>query len=393
MMTTTVTSARAHCIQPSVTLELAARAKALMAAGEPVINLSAGEPDMPTPAPIVEAAHRALDAGGHFTYTATPGVLPLRKALAQTYTERLGLPLTPQHFVVSNGAKQALYNALATATDPGQRIGVLRPYWVTYVEQARALGTEPVVIDCPASTGFRPDLHALHTELRRGLRVLIVNSPGNPTGAVYGRDDWSALLELVAETDTLLVSDEIYEDIVFAPLAHVSPLHVRPDLAERTCVVSGFSKAFAMTGWRVGFSIAPPAWSAAMDALQGHVTSNINAIAQQAALAALGRRDVIAPMLDVFRGRRDLVMQRMARIPFLRAREPEGTFYLYADVTDLLGSFAPDVDAIAARLLEEYKVVLVPGSAFGDDRHVRLSFAASEADLNAAFDRLETAFA
>jgi hypothetical protein len=177
-MTTTVTSARAHCIQPSVTLELAARAKALMAAGEPVINLSAGEPDMPTPAPIVEAAHRALDAGGHFTYTATPGVLPLRKALAQTYTERLGLPLTPQHFVVSNGAKQALYNALATATDPGQRIGVLRPYWVTYVEQARALGTEPVVIDCPAATGFRPDLDALQTELRRGLRVLIVNSPG-----------------------------------------------------------------------------------------------------------------------------------------------------------------------------------------------------------------------
>jgi aspartate aminotransferase len=130
-----------------------------------------------------------------------------------------------------------------------------------------------------------------------------------------------------------------------------------------------------------------------MDALQGHVTSNINAIAQQAALAALGRRDVIAPMVDVFRGRRDLVMQRMARIPALRAREPEGTFYLYADVTDLVGSFAPDVDAIAARLLEEYKVVLVPGSAFGDDRHVRLSFAASEADLNAAFDRLETAFA
>ena len=385
-----LTSDRAHCIQASVTLELAARAKALAAAGEPVINLSAGEPDMPTPAPIVEAAHRALDEG-HFGYTATPGVLPLRKALARTYTERLGLEFSPAQFVVSNGAKQALYNALATCTDPGQRVGVLCPYWVTYVEQARALGATPVVIECPASEGFRPDLDALRDELKRGLRVLIVNSPGNPTGAVYSREDWAAILDAVSATDTLLISDEIYEDIVFAPHVHVSPLHVRPDLAARTCVVSGFSKGFAMTGWRVGFSIAPAPWSAAMDALQGHVTSNINAVAQQAALAALGRRDVIGPMVEVFRRRRDLVMERLARIPALTAHRPEGTFYLYADASTLLGSFAPDIDALAGRLLEEHKVVIVPGSAFGDGRYIRLSFAASEADLTAAFDRLEVA--
>ena len=384
-----LTSGRAAAIRPSATLELSARAKALAVAGEPVINLSAGEPDLPTPAPIVEAAHRALEEG-HFSYTATPGVPPLREAIARTYCERLGLELTADQVVVSNGAKQALFNALATCTDPGDRIGVLRPYWVTYVEQARALGCEPVVIGCPSESGFRCDLDDLRRALEEGLRVLVVNSPGNPTGASWSREDWASLLDLVSSYETLLVSDEIYEDIVYAPHRHVSPLHVRPELAGRTCVVSGFSKAFAMTGWRVGFSIAPRDWAASMSALQGHTTSNVNAVAQQAALAALSRRDVIAPMVDVFRRRRDRVVERLASIPGLVARVPEGTFYLYLDARGLLGrdAYAEDVDAVAKRLLEEHKVVLVPGTAFGDGDHLRLSFAASDAHLDEAFDRL-----
>ena len=387
-------SRRAGAIRPSATLELSARAKALAAAGEPVINLSAGEPDLPTPAPVVEAAHRALDDGRHFGYTAAAGVPPLRASLAEIYAGRLGVGLAAENVVVTNGAKQALFNALSTCTDPGDRVGILAPYWVTYVEQTRALGCEPVIVDCPASGGFRPDLDALDAALGDGLRVLILNSPGNPTGAAYAREDFEAILDRVAATDTLLVSDEIYEDIVFVDRGHVSPLHVRPDLAERTCVVSGFSKAFAMTGWRIGYSLAPADWTKAMGALQGHTTSNINAIAQQAALEACRRHDLVAPMVEVFRGRRDRVVEHLESLPGVTAHTPEATFYLFMDVVERLGpgGYAPDVDAFCQRLLDEQQVVLVPGSAFGNPTHARLSFAASESDLDAAFDRLRTAF-
>jgi len=385
-------SRRAGAIRPSATLELSARAKALAAAGEPVINLSAGEPDLPTPAPIVEAAHRALDEG-HFSYTAAPGVPALRGALAELYRGRLGVDLAAENVIVSNGAKQALFNALSTCTDPGDRVGILAPYWVTYVEQARGLGCEPVLIDCPATGGFRPDLEALDAALHEGLRVLILNSPGNPTGAAYAREDFEAILDRVARTSTLLISDEIYEDIVF-DREHVSPLHVRPDFAGRTCVVSGFSKTFAMTGWRVGYSIAPADWSKAMSALQGHVTSNVNAVAQQACLVACERRDLIPAMIDVFRARRDRVMHQLETLPGVAARAPEATFYQFLDLSEHLGTdrYAPDVDALCGRLLDEHQVVLVPGTAFGIATHARLSFAASESDLDAAFDRMRIAF-
>ena len=304
------------------------------------------------------------------------------------------MEFAPEQVVVTNGAKQALFNALSTCTDPGDRVGVLAPYWVTYAEVARALGCEPVMIECPASLRFRPDPDALEAALHEGLRVLIVNSPGNPTGAAYRSEDFASILAAVAETDTLLISDEIYEEIVFVDGGHVSPLHVRPDLVDRICVITGFSKAFAMTGWRVGFSLAPLDWSKAMGALQGHVTSNVNAVAQQAALTALTRRDLVAPMVEVFHRRRDRVTEQIAGTPGLSAMEPEGTFYSFMDVSALLGDtgYAADVDALCARLLDEHKVVVVPGTAFGNDHHARLSFAASDADLDGAFERLRVAF-
>lgn len=383
------TSARGRVIQPSVTLELSAKAKAMAAAGEPVLNLSAGEPDLPTPAPIVEAAHRALDEG-HFGYTAAAGVPALREAIAVDRSKRCGVEFSGANVVVSNGAKQALFNALSTATDPGDRVGIPVPYWVTYAEQARALGCEPVFIDCPAESGFAMDLDSLDRALAGGLRVLLLNSPSNPTGATWNREQMGEVLARVAATDTLIISDEIYEDIVFAERGHVAPLALRPDLAGRTCVVSGLSKAFAMTGWRVGYSVAPAEWTRAINALQGHSTSNICAIAQQAALAAVGRDDLVKPMVEVFRTRRDRCIQKLASIGRLRAQSPEATFYLYLDASDVLSAEGlPDsVDALANWLLEDYKIVLVPGSAFGDPRHLRLSFACSEAVLDEAFARL-----
>jgi len=387
---TTPLSDRARAIAPSATLELAARAKALQAEGQPVLNLTAGEPDFPTHPVIVEAAHRALDDGGHFKYTPTPGVPPLRAAVAERYRERLGIPVEPAMVDVTNGAKQALYNALATATDPGDRVGILAPYWVTYVEQVRALGAEPVLIPCPAAAGFRPDPTALADALAQGLRVLMVNSPCNPTGAAFGRAEWEGILQLLEPHPTLLLSDEIYEEVVFAPEGHVSPLHVRPDLASRICVISGLSKAYSMTGWRIGYAIAPPDWTKAMAALQGHVTSNINAITQQAGLAALDHPEIPVEMCRQFRIRRDLMMSGLEEIAGVSARVPEGTFYLYLDVREQLGS--GDVAALAARLLDEHLVAVVPGSAFGDPGHLRLSFAASEATLREALVRLGQAF-
>jgi aspartate aminotransferase len=386
------TSARGRVIQPSVTLELSAKAKAMAATGEPVLNLSAGQPDMPTPAPIVEAAHRALDEG-HFGYTAAAGTPALREAIAADRTSRCGVPFEAANVVVSNGAKQALYNAIATATDPGDRIGIPRPYWVTYAEQAQALGCDPVFIDCPADRGFTMDLDALDTALAGGLRLLLLNSPSNPTGAAWDEEQMGAVLSRVAATDTLLVSDEIYEDIVFVERGHVAPLALRPDLADRSCVISGFSKAFAMTGWRVGYSIAPLAWTGAINALQGHSTSNISAISQQAALAAVGRDDLVRPMVEIFRRRRDRCMAHLEKLPCLSARLPEATFYLYLDVSEVLATEGlPDtVDALAGWLLNEHKVVLVPGSAFGDSRHLRMSFAAADDVLDEAFHRLGVA--
>ena len=200
------TSKRGRIIQPSVTLELSAKAKAMAAAGQPVLNLSAGEPDLPTPAPIVEAAHRALDEG-HFGYTPAPGVPALRKAVADDRTRRCGVEFSGANVIVTNGAKQALFNAISTATDPGDRIGIPVPYWVTYAEQARALGCETEFIDCPAETGFEMDLDALDAALAKGLRLLILNSPSNPTGVSWSREHLTAVLERVAATDTLLITD------------------------------------------------------------------------------------------------------------------------------------------------------------------------------------------
>ena len=386
------TSARGRVIKPSVTLELSAKAKAMAAAGESVLNLSVGEPDLPTPAPIVAAAHRALDEG-HFGYTPAAGILELREAIATDRTRRCGVDFGAANVVVSNGAKQALYNAMATATDPGDRIGIPRPYWVTYAEQVAALGCEAVFIDCPAEQGFAMDLDALDAALAGGLRLLLLNSPSNPTGVAWDEEQMGAVLSRVAATDTLLISDEIYEDIVFAERGHVAPLALRPDLADRTCVISGLSKAFAMTGWRVGYSIAPLEWTRVINALQGHSTSNICAISQQAALAAVGHDELVRPMVEIFRQRRDRCMALLENLPCLSAQTPEATFYLYLDATRVLATEGlPDtVDALADWLLDEHKLVLVPGSAFGDPRHLRMSFAAADDVLDQAFERLAQA--
>jgi aspartate aminotransferase len=382
-------SRRAASIQPSVTFALSTRAKELKAQGRPVLDLTLGEPDLDTPAPVVEAAHRALEQR-HFHYTPTAGVSALREAVARVYAPRLGVDVEPSWCMATQGAKQALFNALATAADPGDEIVLLAPYWVSYVEQCHALGLKPVIVPCPASSGYRPDLEALERALRTARGVLL-NFPCNPTGAALDRAEMEALCAIIASGGAWIVSDEIYEDIVYRPEGHVSPLHVAPELSARTCVVTGLSKGFAMTGWRIGFSIAPPAWTAAMARLQGHATSHIASVCQQAALAALERRDLIAPLREVFTARRERVLERAAALPGVRVHPPEGTFYLFLEVGEVLGGAADSDTELARRLLEEQYLGLVPGSAFGAPGHLRLSFAAADAVLDEALDRLQTA--
>jgi len=287
--------------------------------------------------------------------------------------------------MATQGAKQALFNALATAADPGDRVILLAPYWVSYVEQCHALGLEPVVVPCPPETGYRPDLEALEKALPTA-RVVLLNFPCNPTGAALDRAEMEAVCRRIEASGALLISDEIYEDIVYREEGHVSPLHVAPELADRTCVVTGLSKGFAMTGWRVGFSIAPPAWTSAMARLQGHATSHIAALCQQAAVAALQHRELVAPLREVFAARRERVLARAQDLPGVRVHPPEGTFYLFLDVARILDGLT-DTE-LAARLLEEQNLGLVPGTAFGAPGHLRLSFAASEKVLDESFDRL-----
>jgi len=222
----------------------------------------------------------------------------------------------------------------------------------------------------------------------------VLNSPCNPTGAAYDRAEMSAIVDAIADSGAVVISDEIYEDIVYTEAGHVSPLHVQPDLFERCCVVTGLSKGFAMTGWRAGIAIAPTWWLNGMSRLQGHVTSNINAVTQQAAIEAFAHRELIRPLVEVFRKRRDLVLPWLNKIPEVTALPPEGTFYLYMDVSSYLGRTAEtaDTDSISKWLLEEHLIALVPGTAFGDPGRLRLSFAASESVLEEAFDRMASAF-
>jgi aspartate aminotransferase len=387
-------SRRAVAVRPSVTFTLSTLAKKLKAEGKPILDLSLGEPDMNTPEPVVQAARRALDEA-HFHYTPTAGVPALLTAIAEVYRERLKFEIEPSMTMATQGAKQALFNALATVTDPGDTIAVLQPYWVSYVEQAHALGLSVELVPCPAENAFRPDFEVLRRVLAQGVKLLLINSPCNPTGAAFGAATMRTLTQLVEESGVLLVSDEIYEDIVYGETGHVSPLHLAPQLFERSCVVTGLSKGFAMTGWRVGFSIAPRWWTAAMTRLQGHTTSHIAALTQQAAITALRRRDLIAPLLATFMQRRALVLDLLSELPEVTAHEPEGAFYLFLDLSNYLGHGGPAQDTLSLSqwLLEEHNLVLVPGDAFGQPGYLRLSFAASETVLRESFERLAFALA
>ena len=385
-------AARATALKPSATIAAAQKARELRARGIHVYDFSLGEPDFPTPQHICEAAAEAM-RGGKTHYTPSSGIPELRAAVAERYRSR-GVRYEPNEIVISNGAKHALHNVLTVLCESGDQVLIPAPYWVSYRALVELTGAEAVIIATDEATGFKLTPVQLRSALNDRVKVLMLNSPCNPTGAVYTPEELLSLAEVLRDTDVVILSDEIYEDLVYGaeyapPLASLSSA-----LRERTVTVSGVSKSFAMTGWRIGWSAAPRPIAAAIEKLQSQQTSNPCSISQYAALAALqGDPACVHQMKNQFARRRELVAARLAEIPGLRALEPAGAFYYFINIHDVLGrsldgAEVRDSVSFCTVCLETAHVALVPGAAFGAEGYVRMSFAASEENLTAGLDAL-----
>ena len=385
-------------MQPSATLVVSARAAALKRAGRDVIALSAGEPDFPTPAPIVEAAHQAL-RDERFHYTPNAGLPELREAIAAKLTLENGLDVCAAQVLCSNGAKQSVAQALLATCAPGDEVLIPAPYWVSYPEMARLAGATPVPLATTAANGYRITPDQLEAALTPKTRALLLNSPSNPTGAVYSRDQLEALAAVLRRhPGVLVVSDEIYEYVVF-DVEHVA-FGSLDGMGERTVTVNGFSKGFAMTGWRLGYLAGPPWLVEAASTVQSQLTSGPSAITQYASLAAFTMdRAPIEAMVAAFRERRDAVLARLRAIDGIDCPRPDGAFYLFPDVSAFFGRTAPDGTTIASSLdlctylLDDHSVALVPGEAFGDPSGLRISYATDLDTLMRACDRIEAGLA
>ena len=379
-------------LEPSATLAMAARASALAAAGVDVIDLSVGEPDFPTPPHICAAAEAAIRAG-KTKYTPAAGIPALRAAVAADATRRTGLEVTAAQVVVSNGAKHALHNVFTALLDDGDEVVIPAPFWVIYAELVKLAGGIPVILPTRLEDDFKLRPEALRRALTPASRMLLLCSPSNPTGVVYTPDELRALADIAIEADLAVVADEIYDQLVFDGRAAVSFPTLRPGLAERTVVVGGVSKTYSMTGWRIGWTIAPEALSKAIGNLQSQETSNPSSVSQHAALAALtGPQACVAEMCREFQRRRDLVAARLRRIPGVRLPDIGGAFYAFFDISAALAAGVGGITTSGQwceQLLEREHVALVAGSAFGAEGHVRMSFAAAEAKLVAGLDRIE----
>jgi aspartate/methionine/tyrosine aminotransferase len=392
-------SQRIAAIAESATLAVDAKAKALKAKGEPVIGFGAGEPDFPTPAHIVEAAAEACRDPKNHKYTPTPGLPELREAIAEKTRRDSGYDITPSQVVVTNGGKHAVYNTLLTLLDEGDEAILPAPYWTTYPEPVRLAGAEPVVLPTTEDTGFKVTVDQLEKARTPRTKLLVFVSPSNPSGAVYPREDVEAIGRWAADNDIWVVTDEIYEHLTFGDHKfHSMPVLV-PELADRCVVLNGVAKTYAMTGWRVGWMIGPPDLVSAATNLQSHSTSNVNNVAQRAALAAVaGPLDAVVEMRSAFERRATTAHKMLNGIDGITCIEPEGAFYAYPNLTGLLGRKvggrkASTTVELAELLLEEAKVAIVPGEAFGTPGYARLSFAMGDDDLGEGLQRIGDLFA
>ncbi|PZP04439.1 aspartate aminotransferase [Pseudomonas sp. NFPP10] len=387
---------RLAATQPSATYRIIDRVAERRAAGARVISLCAGEPDFDTPPHVRQAGIQAIEHG-HTRYTQVAGSRTLREAVAAKFRRENGLEVEWQDTLVCNGGKQVIYNALAATLDEGDEVLVPAPYWVSYPEMVQLCGATSRIIRCEAGSGFKLTPAALQAAITPQTRWLILNSPSNPSGAVYRREELQALAEvLLKHPQVLVLADDIYEHLIFDGQAFHTLAQVEPRLAPRTLTMNGVSKAYAMTGWRIGFATGPRWLLAAMEKLQGQQTSGACAISQQAAVAALnGPKDFILHSREVFQRRRDWMVARLNAIPGLKCAVPAGAFYVFVCCAGLLGRTSPggrllnsDED-LAHALLEEADVAVVQGSAFGLGPYLRIAYALDDPALQRACDAIE----
>jgi len=388
-------SARIGSIAESATLAVDAKAKALKAAGRPVIGFGAGEPDFPTPDYIVKAAIDACSDRRWHRYTPAGGLPELKAAVAAKTLRDSGYAVEASQVLITNGGKQALYNAFATLLDPGDEVLLPAPYWTTYPESIRLAGGVPVEIMTDESTGFRTSVAQLDAALTPKTKVLVFVSPSNPTGAVYSPAEVEAIGQWAVEKGLWVVTDEIYEHLVYGDAEFTSMPVLVPDLADKCVVVNGVAKTYAMTGWRVGWMIGPNDVIKAATNLQSHATSNVSNIAQIAALAAVsGDLSAVDEMKVAFDRRRKLITSMLNEIDGITCPEPEGAFYVYPSVKGVLGreingKVANTSAELADLILDEVEVAVVPGEAFGTPGYIRLSYALGDADLVEGITRIQ----
>jgi aspartate aminotransferase len=386
-------------VAPSATLAIDAKAKALKASGLDIVGFGAGEPDFPTPDAIVEAAVAACRDEANHRYTPTAGLLELRQAIADKTKRDSGFAVSAMQVLVTNGGKHAIANAFATILDPGDEVLVPAPYWTTYPESIELAGGVPVVIPTDASSGFKVTVEQLEEYSTPRTKLLLFVSPSNPTGAVYRRDEIAALGGYAAEKGWWVLTDEIYEHLVYGDAEQHSMPVVVPELADRCIVVNGVAKTYAMTGWRVGWMIAPIDIIEAATNLQSQETSNVNNVAQRAALRAVsGDLSAVAVMRESFDRRRRIIHQLLSSIPGVICPMPEGAFYAFPSFEGLLGKEirgkrSTNTLELAEVVLEEAMVAFVPGEAFGAPGYARFSYALAEADVIKGVNRIGELFA
>ncbi len=378
-------SERAAQLTPSLTLSIDSKAKAMKAEGIDVCGFGAGEPDFDTPEHIKAAAIEALQAG--FTkYTPSAGIPELRAAIAEKLAGDNGLTYRPGQVVVSNGAKHSCYNAILATCQPGDEVVIPAPYWVSYPDMVRLVGAEPVIVPTMERNNWKMRPEDFENAMTPRTKMLIMNTPCNPTGSVYTREELEAIVEVASGEDIYILSDEIYEKLVYDDTKHVSIGSLSKEAYDLTITVNGFSKSYAMTGWRLGYLAAPEAVAKAVDPIQSHTTANPSSFSQRGALAALkGDQQAVADMREEFDMRRNYMIDRLSKIPNVTAVKPQGAFYVLLNVSQL-GLTSQN---FADRLLSKANVAVVPGAAFGDDRTIRLSYATSIDIIKKGLDRLQ----
>ena len=374
-------------VSPSPTLAIDSKAKALQAAGEDVCGFAAGEPDFDTPDHIKDAAIAALKAG-KTKYAPTPGIEPLRQAIAAKYASDYGLKVAPSQVVVSPGGKFSCYLGILSVCSPGDEVIIPAPYWVSYPEMVKLAGAVPRFILAGDTTGFRVTAAQVEAAVTPKTKLLVINSPSNPTGAVYSRGEMEAIVEVALRHRITILSDEIYEYLVYDGVRMVAPATLSPEAAAATIIVSGFSKTYSMTGWRLGTLVAPQPIAKAVAELQSQMSSNATTFAQYGALAALQEKDktqaALSRMLESFDRRRKFLHAELNKIPGITCQLAKGAFYLFPNISKL---GVPSQD-FCARLLETKRVAAVPGSAFGAEGYLRLSYATSDAVIAKGVERL-----